>query len=285
MIIVNSLEKIRDYLPKDGSIISFVPTMGSLHDGHLKLIEKARNISDYVVVSIFVNRLQFGPKEDFDKYPRSIESDIDILYKKSNVDLLFIPEEKDIYPQEQNFFVKIPAQIGESLEGKIRPGFFSGVCTVLLKFFSNILPNIVILGKKDYQQLTVVKNMCSQFLLPINIVGQETIRCSDGLAFSSRNTYLTKEEREEAPNLYRILSKLREEIISKKPHLLLSELFQMEEMAYVELQKRGWVTDYITVRTQDKLNTPNSDDIFSSSLVILGAAKLGSTRLIDNIEI
>ncbi|MBW0454638.1 MAG: pantoate--beta-alanine ligase [Candidatus Kinetoplastibacterium crithidii] len=285
MIIVNSFEGMRAHLKKINSLISFVPTMGSLHDGHLRLIDKAKNNSQYVVASIFVNRLQFGPKEDFEKYPRVIDNDINLLSKNNLVDLLFIPQENEVYPFEQNFYVHPASIIANDLEGKFRPNFFSGVCTVLLKFFSNINPDIVVLGKKDFQQLVIVENMCRQFRLPIKVIGQDTVRCSDGLAFSSRNVYLSRSERIEAPHLYSALKGIKKHI-GLHADIKLDQLIELENNASSELNARGWKTDYITIRRRSDLSVLNTDDIErKTSLVVLGAATLGNTRLIDNIEI
>ncbi|WBF65438.1 MAG: pantoate--beta-alanine ligase [Candidatus Kinetoplastibacterium crithidii] len=285
MIIVNSFEEMRAHLKKINSSISFVPTMGSLHDGHLRLIDTAKNNSQCIVTSIFVNRLQFGPKEDFEKYPRIIDHDINLLSKTNSVDLLFIPQEDEVYPFEQNFYVQPAKIIADDLEGKFRPNFFSGVCTVLLKFFSNINPDIVILGKKDFQQFVIVENMCSQFRLPIKVIGQETVRCSDGLAFSSRNRYLSQSERIEATYLYNTLVSIKKHI-SLYPDLKLDQFRELENKASLKLNARGWKTDYIAIRRRSDLSVLNIEDIKSKiPLVVLGAATLGNTRLIDNIEI
>ncbi|AFZ82907.1 pantoate--beta-alanine ligase [Candidatus Kinetoplastidibacterium crithidiae] len=285
MIIVNSFEEMRTHLKKINSLISFVPTMGSLHDGHLTLIDKAKNNSKYVIASIFVNRLQFGPKEDFEKYPRVIDNDVNLLSKTNLVDLLFIPQENEVYPFEQSFYIHPANTIANDLEGKFRPNFFSGVCTVLLKFFSNINPDIVILGKKDFQQFVIVENMCRQFRLPIKVIGQDTVRCSDGLAFSSRNVYLSQLERIEAPYLYNTLLGIKKHI-GLYPDLKLDQLIELENKASAELNARGWQTDYISIRRRSDLSVLNMGDLDGKEpLVVLGAATLGNTRLIDNIEI
>jgi pantoate--beta-alanine ligase len=207
MKIISDINELRDHL-RGQNRASFVPTMGNLHEGHLSLMRLARQHGDPVVASIFVNRLQFGPNEDFDSYPRTMQADIDKL-EKEGVYILFAPTEKDLYPQPQEYRVDPPQQLGDILEGEFRPGFFKGVCTVVLKLFSCVQPRVAVFGKKDYQQLMIVRQMASQFALPVDIVPAETIRAEDGLALSSRNIYLSESERAEAPALQRQLSAMR----------------------------------------------------------------------------
>lgn len=287
MKIVYSISDLCKFLGSLNTKISFVPTMGSLHNGHLELVNLARETKNFVVVSIFVNRLQFGPNEDFDKYPRSIDNDISILANHAKTDLLFIPSEKEIYPELQNFCVNPPKELGNILEGEVRKGFFIGVCTVLIKLFSLIRPEVVILGKKDYQQFIVVKNMCKQFLLQTDIVGHEIVRNNEGLAFSSRNKYLDQSQIMKASMLYKVLNHIRQKIL-KNNHLSSKDLFILESEAIKKLEENEWCVNYITVRKQSDLSVPSKDYLscpIKEPLVILGAASIGGVRLIDNIEI
>ena len=243
---------------------ALVPTMGNLHEGHLSLIRLAKRYSAKVVVSIFVNRLQFLPGEDFEKYPRTFERDCAMLGAEG-VDFLFAPDEKVLYPEPQTMKVH-PGPLGDELEGRFRPGFFDGVATVVLKLLNCVQPRAAIFGKKDYQQLMVVRAMVCQLNLPLEIVAGETVREPDGLAMSSRNNYLSKGERAEAPRLYRTL---RDVAAGKAP-----------DKAIKELTAAGWAPDYVEVRRRD-LALPQPGD---RELVVLAAARLGATRLIDNLE-
>jgi pantoate--beta-alanine ligase len=283
MKIISDINELRDHL-RGQNRASFVPTMGNLHEGHLSLMRLARQHGDPVVASIFVNRLQFGPNEDFDSYPRTMQADIDKL-EKEGVYILFAPTEKDLYPQPQEYRVDPPQQLGDILEGEFRPGFFKGVCTVVLKLFSCVQPRVAVFGKKDYQQLMVIRQMASQFALPVEIVPAETIRAEDGLALSSRNGYLSPEERAEAPALQRQLAAMREQVLGLK-EATESGLISIEASAMNQLQARGWKPDYISIRRQRDLAKPTQVDLDGSQpLVIVTAAKLGQTRLIDNLEI
>jgi pantoate--beta-alanine ligase len=283
MKIISDINELRDHL-RGQNRTSFVPTMGNLHEGHLSLMRLARQHGDPVVASIFVNRLQFGPNEDFDSYPRTMQDDIDKL-EQEGVYILFAPTEKDLYPQPQEYRVDPPQQLGDILEGEFRPGFFKGVCTVVLKLFSCVQPRVAVFGKKDYQQLMIVRQMASQFALPVEIVPAETIRAEDGLALSSRNIYLSTEERAEAPALQRQLSVMREQVLGLKEKTV-SALKDIEAKAVTQMQTRGWKPDYIAIRQQRDLATPTQANLDSGqALVIVTAAKLGKTRLIDNLEI
>lgn len=246
--------------------IAFVPTMGNLHDGHLSLVRLARRHAGAVAVSIFVNRLQFQPSEDFDRYPRTFERDRDLL-QAQGVELLFAPDERVLYPEPQTFIVQ-PGPLGEELEGKFRPGFFNGVATVVLKLFNAVQPAVAVFGKKDYQQLIVVRNMVRQLNLPVEVVAGETAREPDGLAMSSRNAYLSAAERAEAPRLHRVLRKVADGTASAG-------------QALRELADAGWKPDYVEVRRRAELAVSQTGD---RELVVLGAARLGTTRLIDNLE-
>ncbi|MDD2668826.1 pantoate--beta-alanine ligase [Zoogloea sp.] len=259
----------------DADRIAFVPTMGNLHDGHIDLMRQAREQAGTVVASIFVNRLQFGPKEDFDKYPRTFENDCARL-SAAGVDHLFAPDEKEMYPTPQRYHVEPDPAHVNILEGAVRAGHFGGVATVVLKLFNIVQPNVALFGKKDYQQLMVLSNMVRELALPIEIVAGETIRADDGLALSSRNGYLSTAERAEAPRLNRQLAWIREKLAAGEKDFL-----RLETEAMAELAAHGWHPDYIAIRRRSDLQPPQGDE----SLVVLAAAKLGNTRLIDNLEI
>lgn len=279
MKIISSIDELRDQL-RGQLRTAFVPTMGNLHEGHLSLMRLARKHGDPIVASIFVNRLQFGPNEDFDKYPRTFQADVEKL-EKEGVYVLFAPTEKDLYPEPQEFRVSPPVDLGNILEGEFRPGFFTGVTTVVLKLFSCVQPRVAVFGKKDYQQLMIVRNMSKQFALPTDIVAAETYRAEDGLALSSRNVYLSTEERAEAPALFRSLNEVANEV--RSGHL---DIFELERKAMAKLAARGWKPDYISIRKRVDLQPPSAGDLAQGEkLVVLAAAKLGVTRLIDNLEI
>ena len=283
MKIISDIGELRDHL-RGQNRASFVPTMGNLHEGHLSLMRLARQHGDPVVASIFVNRLQFGPNEDFDSYPRTMQADIEKL-EKEGVYVLFAPTEKDLYPQPQEYRVEPPNQLGNILEGEFRPGFFQGVCTVVLKLFSCVQPKVAVFGKKDYQQLMIIRQMAKQFALPVDIVPAETIRAEDGLALSSRNGYLSVDERREAPELQKLLQQVREQVMGLKQQSS-EELKKIEASALEMLTNRGWQPDYIAIRQQSDLASPSNTALDAKEpLVILTAAKLGKTRLIDNLEI
>lgn len=289
MKIVRTIDELRAQL-RGQLRTAFVPTMGNLHEGHLSLMRLARQEGDPVVASIFVNRLQFGPSEDFDKYPRTFEADAEKL-EREGVYVLFAPDEREMYPVPQEFRVSPPAGLGGVLEGEFRPGFFVGVSTVVLKLLSCVGPQAAIFGKKDYQQLMIVRQMSQQFALPTRIVAAETIRDADGLALSSRNGYLSSDERAEAPRLYRCLGAVRERLGSARALAgagggintdLISEL---ESAAMAQLRGHGWAPDYLSVRRQRDLLAPTDNDANTEPLVVLAAARLGATRLIDNLEV
>jgi pantoate--beta-alanine ligase len=253
----------------------FVPTMGHLHDGHIQLINIAKPRAACTVVSIFVNRLQFGPREDFDRYPRTLEADAARL-EAAGVDVVFAPDEREIYPEPQTFVVE-PSDLQYVLEGAHRPGHFRGVATVVLKLFNLVMPHSAIFGKKDYQQYLVLRDMVRQFALPIEIIPAETVRAPDGLALSSRNVYLSPEQREEAPRLQRVLSAICDELKRGA-----RDFQRMDQQAMTELSRHGWQPDYVAVRRQADLHPPTERD---HDLVVLAAARLGRTRLIDNLEV
>ncbi len=274
MRICSGIPDLRAALKTRGEVV-FVPTMGNLHAGHISLMEQARAHGDTVVASIFVNRLQFGPNEDFDKYPRTFQADCEKL-DAAGVDFLFAPTEADLYPEPQECTVEPPA-IQNILDGEFRPGHFRGVATVVLKLFNCVQPQAALFGKKDYQQLMVIRNMTRQLALPIKIIGGETVRAADGLALSSRNGYLSETERAEAPRLYRLLNEIRTAIRAGE-----RDTVHLENAAVSALTAAGWKTDYVAVRQQSDLATPTGTN---TPLVVLAASRLGATRLIDNIEI
>jgi pantoate--beta-alanine ligase len=254
---------------------ALVPTMGSLHDGHLSLVRLARSRGLPVVATIFVNRLQFGPHEDFDQYPRTLERDRELL-QREGCDLLFAPSEREMYPEPQSYKVSPPAELANILEGAVRPGFFTGVCTVVLKLLNIAQPQIAVFGRKDYQQWLVVQSMVRQLSLPVEIIGADTVREPGGLALSSRNAYLNAEERQEALRLHATLKKIADAV--QAGHQNWQEL---EQTASDELASNHWQPDYVSIRRQDDLGEPTP----GSRLVALGAARLGGTRLIDNLEL
>ena len=283
MKIISDIQELRDHL-RGQNRASFVPTMGNLHEGHLSLMRLARQHGDPVVASIFVNRLQFGPNEDFDSYPRTMQADIDKL-EKEGVYILFAPTERDLYPQPQEYRVDPPQQLGDILEGEFRPGFFKGVCTVVLKLFSCVQPKVAVFGKKDYQQLMIIRQMAKQFALPVDIIPGETIRAEDGLALSSRNGYLSVEERTEAPELMKALKEVRQRVLDLNVRDA-KTISEIEKLAVASLAGRGWQPDYIAIRQQSDLAPATNEQLQAGEpLVILTAAKLGKTRLIDNLEI
>lgn len=261
---------------------AFVPTMGNLHEGHLSLVREACQKAEVTVASIFVNRLQFLPHEDFDSYPRTFDADCAKL-KAQGCSIVFAPKEKDLYPEPQTFKVQPDAQLADILEGEFRPGFFTGVCTVVMKLFQAVFATTgggtAVFGQKDYQQLMVIRRMVQQFALPIEIIGCATARADSGLALSSRNGYLSDEQRVQAMALSQALKALAEAARQG------GNLAELEAQAISDLRAQGWAPDYLTVRQRSDLQTPA--DARQGELVALGAARLGGsngTRLIDNLE-
>ena len=257
-----------------GQRVSCVPTMGNLHQGHVDLMRVARDHGDCVVATLFVNRLQFGPNEDFEHYPRTFDSDCEKL-SVAGVNVLFAPDETALYSEPQVFYVELPP-LANQLEGEFRPGFFRGVATVVLKLFNCVQPHAAVFGKKDYQQLMIVRNMVQQLNLPIDIVAVETTRADDGLALSSRNGYLNAAERNAAPQLKATLDGVRMAALRKPANIV-----TIEQDAMKMLAAAGWKPDYVAVRKQSDLQLPAATD---KTLVVLAAARLGNTRLIDNLE-
>jgi len=274
MKVIGDIEALRAELR--GRVVACVPTMGNLHEGHLSLMRIAKRHGECTVATVFVNRLQFAPAEDFGTYPRTLAEDCARL-EREGVDVVFAPDEQVMYPVPQSYKVEPPPEIADILEGAFRPGFFRGVCTVVLKLFNIVQPQVAVFGKKDYQQLRVVQGMVRQLALPITLVPGETGRAEDGLALSSRNLYLSPTERKEAPSLYRVLAETSGRIAAGE-----RDYPRLESTAQAELSARGWRPDYVAIRRQSDLRVPGPDD---RDLVILGAAKLGTTRLIDNLEV
>ena len=274
MDVIHTVAELRARLKHEESI-GFVPTMGNLHAGHIELAQIVRKRVGCVVVSIFVNRLQFGPKEDFDKYPRTFADDCDKC-RAAGVDVVFAPNEKEMYSEPQTYLVEPPG-IQHILDGLVRPGHFRGVATVVLKLFNMVQPHVALFGKKDYQQCRVLSDMVLQFNLPVEMILAETVRADDGLALSSRNGYLNAAERAEAPQLHAALTRIKAAMLAGN-----RRYDELETSAVNALRARGWQPDYITIRRQIDLLAPQQGD---AELVILAAARLGATRLIDNIEI
>jgi pantoate--beta-alanine ligase len=279
MQVIHTISDLRAVLA-GSTKTALVATMGNLHEGHLALVREAAQQGFPVVATIFVNRLQFLPHEDFDQYPRTLERDCQLL-EAAGCDIVFAPSESELYPEPQTFKVTPPSAIADLLEGEFRPGFFTGVCTVVMKLFQCVQPAVALFGKKDYQQLMVIRAMARQFALATEVVGAETIRATDGLALSSRNGYLSVDERAEAVALRRALlaaaAALREGA---------RDIAAVEQAQIAALAARGWVPDYIAIRRRSDLLAPSADDLAAGvPLVALVAARLGKTRLIDNLEI
>ncbi len=273
MQVIQTIAELRARLDAERAV-AFVPTMGNLHDGHLNLARLAREHGSCVVASIFVNPLQFGPSEDFDRYPRTLEADCARL--QGLADVVFAPSVNEMYPVQQTVFVE-PPPIANELCGASRPGHFRGMATVVLKLLNIVQPRVALFGKKDYQQLHIIRQMVAQFNLPVRIVGGETVRAADGLALSSRNQYLNEGERGEAVVLYRTLQGIRQAILLGE-----RDFERLEQNAVEALAARRWLVDYVAVRNQSDLRPAGRSQ---RELVILAAARLGKTRLLDNLEV
>jgi pantoate--beta-alanine ligase len=284
MQVIHSVPELRAALHGQQPV-AFVPTMGNLHEGHLALVKQARHklgSTGKVVVSIFVNRLQFAPHEDFNTYPRTLSEDCEKL-APAGCDIVFAPSEVELYPEPQAYKVHPDPALGDLLEGHFRPGFFTGVCTVVAKLFNLVQPQIAIFGQKDYQQLMVIKRMTQQLAWPIHIESGSTLRSDDGLALSSRNRYLSAEERKQSVQLHASLQQMVEKVPLLRSGML--DLVTTEAHASEHLQALGWQVDYLTLRRRCDLLQPNPQDLQQGiGLVALGAARLGHTRLIDNLE-
>ena len=275
MQIIHTIKELREWRKNAGSV-AFVPTMGNLHEGHLALVREAKKRADNVVVSIFINRLQFGQGEDFDKYPRTLQQDADKL-EAEGVAVIFAPDEKELYPNVEQRYNVEPPHLQNELCGKFRPGHFRGVATVVSKLFNIVLPDVACFGKKDYQQLAVIKGLTEDLNFDVEIVPVDTGRAEDGLALSSRNQYLSAAERAEAPRLYRELQAVAESL--KQGGL---DYAGLEKRAVQSLTEHGWTVDYVEIRHAGTLEVARTGD---RRLVVLAAARLGATRLIDNVEI
>lgn len=257
--------------------IGFVPTMGNLHEGHLRLVDVAREHCDRVVVSLFVNPMQFGVGEDFARYPRTLDSDQAKLVERQ-VDMVFVPDDQTMYPHghQQTSYIDVPG-LSTGLEGAQRPGHFRGVATVVNKLFNIVQPDVAVFGEKDYQQLLVIRRMVRDLDMPIEILGEATVREPDGLALSSRNQYLTQQQRQDAPGLYETLQYVRERLLRGGV-----DFTDLEQDAIMRLEKQGFVPDYVAIRQSDTLLEPKNH---TDQIVILAAARLGATRLIDNLRV
>ncbi|HGO7844723.1 TPA: pantoate--beta-alanine ligase [Neisseria meningitidis] len=275
MQIIHTIQELRAWRKNAGKV-AFVPTMGNLHEGHLALVREAKKRADSVVVSIFVNRLQFGQGEDFDKYPRTLQQDADKL-EAEGVAVVFAPDEKELYPNVEQRYNVEPPNLQNELCGKFRPGHFRGVATVVSKLFNIVAPDVACFGKKDYQQLAVIKGLTEDLNFDVEIVPVDTGRAEDGLALSSRNQYLSAAERDEAPRLYRELKAVAESLAQGS-----LDYAGLEKRAVQSLTEYGWVVDYVEIRRADTLEVARAGD---KKLVVLAAACLGTTRLIDNLEI
>jgi pantoate--beta-alanine ligase len=275
MKLINTVAELRKELEGRKSV-GFVPTLGNLHEGHIKIVGIAKQHAKFSVVSVFVNRLQFEPGGDFDRYPRTLMEDCAKL-DVAGVDIVFAPDESQLYPAPQVVFVE-PSPMATMLEGEHRPGHFRGVTTVVLKLLNIVEPDVVVFGKKDYQQLAILRTMVEQLNVPVEVIGGETVRADDGLALSSRNSYLTPAQRIEAPRLQKHLARIKFEI-EKNAN---GNFKQLENLATEDLALHGWRPDYVSVRNRHTLNLPNPDD---KELVVVAAVWLGNTRLIDNLEI
>lgn len=279
MQLIHSITEMQSYSSvwqQAGLKVAYVPTMGNLHAGHLSLVEKAMQVADRVVLSIFVNPLQFNENSDFEAYPRTLDTDIQKL-AGYRLDALFVPNDSEFYPQgrEHVTWVEVP-ELSTILEGKCRPGHFRGVTTVVAKLFNCVQPQVAIFGEKDFQQLLVVRRMVADLNFPIEIIGMPTQREEDGLAMSSRNRRFSAEERQKAPTLYRTLRILRDKILAGE-----RDFAQLESQAMAQILAEGMTPEYISVRSAKDLGVPQT----SADLVIMAAARLGQIRLIDNIRI
>ncbi|MDU1347071.1 pantoate--beta-alanine ligase [Eikenella corrodens] len=275
MKIIHTTKELRDWRREAGSV-AFVPTMGNLHEGHLALVREAAKRADNVVVSIFVNRLQFGQGEDFDRYPRTLEQDAAKLAGEG-VAVLFAPSEQELYPRVAQQYNVEPPNLQNELCGAFRPGHFRGVATVVTKLFNIVEPDYACFGKKDYQQLAILQGMAADLNFRVEIVPVDIGRAADGLALSSRNQYLNEAERKQAPQLYRELQAVARAVENGN-----RDYAALEQQAAANLKQAGWQVDYVEIRHAGNLQVAHVGD---GELVVLAAARLGNTRLIDNVEI
>ncbi len=285
MKIISDLKVLKRELEKRKSI-ALVPTMGNIHEGHLSLVRQAKKYADNVVCTVFVNKLQFNERSDFLTYPRTIDNDLEKL-EMNKTDIVFVPSGEIMYPCEQDFFIEVPKYISQCLEGQFRGPFFSRVATIVMKFFFLIKPDIAVFGKKDFQQAFMIKKLCLQFSTQCTVLLGETIRDFDGLALSSRNSHLNSSERENANQMYKTLINIKEEILQNNDlkHFNLKFLNQLEDTSKNELNNKGWECEYIKIINKDLFREPSCPKMEWRQLIVLAAARLGNTRLIDNIEI
>lgn len=280
MVVAESVAELKVFVAamrRAGKRIAFVPTLGNLHAGHMRLVQVARERADIAVASIYVNPLQFGPNEDLAAYPRTPGQDREAL-ERERADLLFLPDDRDMVPRGIDAMTRVEVPgLSDTLCGAHRPGHFRGVATVVNRLFNLVGPDVAVFGKKDYQQLLVIRRMVSDLGMPVEIVGVDTVREPDGLALSSRNNYLSAGERRAAPRFYALLRALRERVL-----LAGQAIAALEQQALAELVTSGFRPDYLSIRRQDDLAGPGAGD---RRLVILAAVWLGRTRLIDNIEV
>jgi len=273
MHIIHTQNELVETLKKLNNI-AFVPTMGNLHEGHLKLVEEALKKTKHVVVSIFINPLQFDSKDDFRNYPRTLDKDL-LMLQKLGVPFVFVPPKENIIDSLQTIEIHLPS-IANDLCGRFRPGHFNGVATIICKLFNLIQPEFAFFGRKDFQQLFLIKELVKQLNYPIHIIAIDTVRDKDGLAMSSRNNLLSKEDRKKAPQLFKLLNVMKDKVMQKK-----LSFKEIEDDADRLLNASGWIVDYLTIRSAESLKFAVHDE---KQIVILGAATLGSIRLIDNIE-
>ena len=273
MHIIHTQNELVETLKKLNNI-AFVPTMGNLHEGHLKLVEEALKKTKHVVVSIFINPLQFDSKDDFRNYPRTLDKDL-LMLQKLGVPFVFVPPKENIIDSLQTIEIHLPS-IANDLCGRFRPSHFNGVATIICKLFNLIQPEFAFFGRKDFQQLFLIKELVKQLNYPIHIIAIDTVRDKDGLAMSSRNNLLSKEDRKKAPQLFKLLNLMKDKVMQKK-----LSFKEIEDDADRLLNASGWIVDYLTIRSAESLKFAVHDE---KQIVILGAATLGSVRLIDNIE-
>ncbi|RUO19771.1 pantoate--beta-alanine ligase [Aliidiomarina haloalkalitolerans] len=274
---LEQLRRTRQQWAESKASVAFVPTMGNLHEGHLRLVAAARELADKVIVSIYVNPMQFGANEDLDKYPRTLAADMEKL-TAAGADAVFTPDTSMIYPRGlgDQTYVEVPG-ISDTLCGASRPGHFRGVATIVCKLFNMVQPDHAVFGKKDYQQLMVIRLMSQDLSLPLTIHGIDTVRADDGLALSSRNGYLSTAERQQATAVYRSMQAVAHALQGER-----NDFQNIEQEARSILKDAGFTPDYVSIRRQADLTPPSAED---TQLVVLVAAYLGKTRLIDNLEI
>lgn len=281
-LILKTIEDFRNWRKQQKGTLALVPTMGALHEGHISLLRAAKNLADKTILYIFVNPMQFGPKEDFGTYPRLPEADIDAA-TNSGVDAIFMPELSEIYPQGKEKCTKIipPSELADILEGHFRPGFFTGVATVLVKFFNIVQPDVAVFGEKDYQQLLVVRRFVRDLNLSIKIKGMPIVREADGLAMSSRNAYLNKEQRARAPQIQKFLQEAAEKIKESNAKDW-QEIEKILNPIRDKFKQSGFDLQYLEARDADNLQEVEPE---SKKIILLVAAKIDSIRLIDNLYV